>query len=170
MLGELQDPRAIEPLLAALRSICGGSSSRRLLPGTLATAVVAVVLTAIAPWVAFNRIPGHLGYPILVASGVLMYMADRLVSVGIQGRAIGRALQQLTVACPAPSLREALPALESIAANRVAYSATLRREVREAAIAIEEATAELQQLPIPSTPADPGHEDLPRPSAAGDFR
>lgn len=165
-LGEIADPRAIGPLTAALRqSLVGGSGRRQLWAGLLLVFVIILLITGYF----WGMIAWHIGGAFFGMFNIWI-QAGKRVSSRMSGqrsarsqvcRAISEALIRIAERHPSPQLRELLPELRALSADRIHQDQSARQASRAAAQRIDALTEALKNLPITSHASVPDPASLP---------
>lgn len=154
-LGQLGDPDAIGPLTHALRrSLVGGSGQRQLVAGLLLMLIVFVLVGGYLWGALVWRMGG-----VMVISNVFARSVNRLArrrrARSETCRTISLALARIAEQHPSPQLREIIPELRALAADRIHQDQVARQASREAADRIDSLTERLKSLPVSSS-SDPG--------------
>jgi len=160
-LGELEDARAIQPLVAALRNCFAGRSAR----SDFWFGVLQMLLVVVA------MLLNLLSY--LVIRRRARNPIDEMLEEYAQSRwrrndliqAITTALGRIGERHPLPELRSVLPDLKVVARDLVQQRKSTRAASRETVARIEALTARLQDLPLPATLGHSDRAGLPYPSA-----
>jgi len=161
-LGEIADPRAIGPLTAALRqSLVGGSGRRQLWAGLLLVLVIVLLIGGYF----WGMIGLHIGSGFFCVFNVWSQAAKRMSgrrnARSQVCRAISEALIGIAERHPSPQLRELLPELRALSADRIHQDQHARHASRAAAQRIEVLTEALKNLPISSHASIPDAATLP---------
>lgn len=159
-LGEIEDPRALPPLVEALRNCFVGRSARHdFWVGVMETLMMlsAFALTVVT---------------FTAARGRSLHGSTEMLSDFEESRqerndlvqAITTALAQIGERHPSPELRSIIPDLKVVARDVVQQRKSTREASRAAAARIEALTARLQDLPVPATDLSPSQAGLPLPA------
>jgi len=152
------NPRALQPLVGALRDTQVGRSPRvQLLCGVLLIALYAAIWGLIVTGQLGDR-----GVALISICGTWCFQYNRNQRRrSATAVAIVQAITRLSETYPQPEVRNLIPDLNTIARDPLHHSAEARSAVREAARRIERLTESVAQLPRPAgSPATT--EDLPR--------
>lgn len=160
-LGQLGDPDAIAPLTHALRqSLVGGSGQRQLMAGLLLILIVVVLVGGYLWGALVWRMGG-----VMVISNVSARSVNRLArrrrARSEICRTISHALARIAEQHPSPQLREVIPELRALAADRIHHDQGARQASREAADRIDTVTERLKSLPVSSSSAPVDGKSLP---------
>lgn len=159
-LGELEDPRALPPLVEALRSCFAGRSARYdFWVGVVETLMMlsALALTVVTFTAARGR-------AIHGSTEMLSDFEESRQERNDLVQAITTALAQIGERHPSPELRGIIPDLKIVARDVVQQRKSTREASRSAAARIEALTARLQDLPVPVTDSSPIRGHLPFPA------
>jgi hypothetical protein len=166
-LGVIGDEAAIEPLLAAWKGCFNGKSARRHL--FLITLALTALALQLAGWIwnigALRGTAsfGHLLVFVLGGAPLLLKRAERRKR-DRYCRAITEAVERIALRQPSPRVRQLLPELRAQAVNVLEVDRSMRAASAEAADRLDQLTARVNAMPVPSEapPLDPS--TLPRPA------
>jgi hypothetical protein len=166
-LGAIGDEAAIEPLLAAWRSCFTEKSARRhLVFITLGLAAAAMQLAGWIWSITALRVVGLLIglLPLFgLGGGSLMFQRAERRKRDRYCQAITEAVERIALRQPSPRVRQLLPELRAQAVNVLEVDRSLRAASTEAADRLDQLTARVNAMPVPSEAPPPDPRTLPRP-------
>jgi hypothetical protein len=164
-LGRIGDPRAVGPLMEALRGCLVGGSPKTNLRAALLYLLGIVLAAGAFGWVWLNLGWFWLFFIWIQAGDHLKPLLEGQRSQTRFCRAICEALHRIAMEHPSPEMRSVLPELNAIAIDAVHHTERTREASRIAARRIDQLTQDVKSLPL-SASAPAGEEGSALPLAS----
>ncbi len=168
-LGEIGDPRAVEPLVKTLRrNLLGGSGTRQLWVGSL-TWWCCLVCSVWWGWTILSGGKGSLlTLGVMLASILASLLRNHSERRSALRAACVEALGRIAEASSSLEVRSVLPDIRALARDTYIQKPGTHGTTLEALRRIEAATAVAHQLPLPASPQADTSDTLPLPARSAE--